>query len=256
MRQTHNGEVKFLQGDALEILPSIEEGSLDVIWTDPPYLLSNGGTTCVAGKRTSVNKGKWDASNGLESDLEFHTAWVQECARVLRKGGTIWVSGTVHVYPLIALAMLKANLTILNDIVWEKTNPPPNLGCRCFTHASEIILWASKGKGHTFNYETMKEINGGKQMRSVWRMAAASQREKAYGKHPTQKPVALVERCLIASSSPGDIVLDPFAGSGTTAVAASRLGLRSLNIEQDPEYLDLAYKRLTTVEQSLRLSAV
>lgn len=243
-------DIDLIKGNSLQILPGVEAETYDCIWTDPPYHLSNGGTTCIAGKRASVNKGKWDASAGLEQDLSFCTEWVKECARVLRKGGSMWVSGTIHVYPLVAVAMQRAGLTILNDIVWAKTNPPPNLGCRCFTHASEILLWAAKGRGHTFHYKKMRELNGHKQMKSVWQFPATSRKEKQCGKHPTQKPMALVERCLAASTNKGDCVLDPFAGSGTTGLVAHKLGLRATLIESNSEYVDLTYRRMQEVVSS------
>ena len=214
--------------DALEFLKSLHSDSVDCVWTDPPYLLSNDGVTCVAGKRVPVNKGEWDRSHGLELDHEFNRNWLAECYRVLKPSGTIWVTGTLHVYLSVGMAMLQNGFRILNDITWEKPNPPPNLGCRCFTHSTETILWATKApKGsksrYTFNYEEMREENGGKQMKSVWRIPTAGRDEKEFGKHPTQKPLALVDRCIRASTNKGDLVVDPFAGSGVTAVSALRL---------------------------------
>ena len=219
------------QTDAIAFLESLEPNSVDCIWTDPPYLLSNDGITCVAGKRVPVNKGEWDRSQGIERDHEFNLAWLAACHRVLKPAGTIWVTGTTHVYLSVGMAMLQLGFRILNDITWEKPNPPPNLGCRCFAHSTETILWATKApKGsphkHTFHYSAMKEENGGKQMKTVWRFTAPGKGEKLHGKHPTQKPVALIDRCLRASTNPGELVVDPFAGSGATAVAAQRLGLR------------------------------
>ena len=143
-------------------MSSIEDDSIDCIWTDPPYFLSNDGITCVAGKMVTVNKGEWDRSNGLENDHEFNRTWLAECHRILKPAGTIWVTGTVHVYLSVGMAMLQLGFRILNDIVWEKPNPPPNLGRRCFTHSTETILWATKAKKgsrhrHTFNYDIMRE---------------------------------------------------------------------------------------------------
>lgn len=223
--------------------------SVDCIWTDPPYLLSNDGTTCVAGKRVSVNKGEWDRSEGIENDHEFNLAWLAECYRVLKPSGTIWVTGTLHIYLSVGMAMMQLGFRILNDITWEKTNPPPNLGCRCFAHSTETILWATKApKGsrhkYTFHYQEMKAENGGKQMKSVWQFPAAGRTEKKLGKHPTQKPVALIERCLRASTNTDDLVLDPFAGSASTGIAALSLGRRFVGCDIDPEYADLARRRL------------
>jgi site-specific DNA-methyltransferase (adenine-specific) len=247
------------QTDAIAFLESLEPNSVDSIWTDPPYLLSNDGMTCVAGKRVPVNKGEWDRSQGIERDHEFNLAWLAACHRVLKPAGTIWVTGTAHVYLSVGMAMLQLGFRILNDITWEKPNPPPNLACRCFAHSTETILWATKApKGsphrHTFHYKTMKEENGGKQMKTVWRFTAPGKREKVYGKHPTQKPVALIDRCLRASTNPDDLVVDPFAGSGATAVVAHRLGRRFLVNDRYPEYAALTVRRIEGEGASLSLS--
>ena len=239
-------------GDGLEFMASLEPDSIDCIWTDPPYLLSNDGTSCIAGKRVKVNKGEWDRSQGIELDHEFNQAWLSECYRILKPTGTIWVSGTLHVYLSVGMAMMQLGFRILNDIIWEKPNPPPNLGCRCFTHSTEVVLWATKAKKgsrhrYTFNYDAMREENDGKQMKTVWRIPAAGKKEKVYGKHPTQKPVALIDRCLRASTNPGDSVLDPFAGSGATGVAALKLDRRFIGCEQEAEFAELTSRRLSSV---------
>ena len=244
-----DGESAAYCGDGLEFMAALPENSVDCIWTDPPYLLSNDGVTCVAGKRVSVNKGDWDRSGGIEQDHEFNLSWLRECYRILKPAGTIWVSGTYHIYLSVGMALMQLGFRILNDIVWEKNNPPPNLGCRCFAHSTETLLWATKAvKGgkhrYTFNYQEMKAENGGKQMQTVWRMAAAGKAEKRHGKHPTQKPLALIERCLRASTNPGDLVVDPFAGSFTTGVAALKLGRRFIGSELLEEYAELGANRL------------
>lgn len=237
---------RLYQGDTLEIMRSLPDDSVDCIWTDPPYNLSNDGITCIAGKMVKVNKGEWDRSRGAEMDHEFNKAWLAECRRLLKPNGAIWVSGTTHVYPSVAFAMQELGYRILNDIVWEKPAPPPNLGCRCFTHSTEIIFWAAKSKKsrYTFHYEDMKRENGDKQMKNLWRIKPPGADEKTFGKHPTQKPVALVARCLRASTSRGDLVFDPFAGSATTGVAALGLGRRFIGAEMNPEFVRLAAKRL------------
>lgn len=237
------------QADAFEAFREIKDGTIDCVWTDPPYFLSNDGFTCVAGKMVPVHKGDWDKSKGIEEDHEFNKKWLSECYRVLKPAGTIWVTGTHHVYLSVGHALMQLGFRILNDIVWEKPNPPPNLGTRTFTHSTEMLLWATKApKGskdkYTFNYDEMREENGGKQMKTVWRFQAPGTDEKKLGKHPTQKPVDLVARCLRASTNPGDLVLDPFMGSGTTGVAATRLERRFIGFEQDPKYVELAVTRL------------
>ena len=247
--QSADGGSRVFHGDSLEILPTLPDESVDCVWTDPPYLLSNDGITCVAGKMVKVNKGEWDRSRGVDLDHEFNRGWLAECHRLLKPGGTIWVSGTLHVYLSVGMAMQQIGYRILNDIVWEKPAPPPNLGCRCFTHASEMLLWATKAtKGskarHTFNYGAMKAENGGRQMKNIWRLSPPYGEEKRFGKHPTQKPVALIDRCLRASTNPGDLVVDLFAGSGSAGVAALRLGRRFIGIEREADYVAVAVERL------------
>jgi site-specific DNA-methyltransferase (adenine-specific) len=230
-------------------MDSLPSDSVDCIWTDPPYLLSNDGITCVAGRMVKVNKGEWDRSRGVDLDHEFNRTWLAACHRILKPSGAIWVSGTLHVYLSVGMAMQQLGFRILNDIIWEKPAPPPNLGCRCFTHATEILLWATKAKKggkdrHKFNYEAMKAENAGKQMKNVWRFSTPSAEEKQHGKHPTQKPLALIVRCLRATTDQGDLVFDPFAGSGSTGVAALRLGRAFLGCEQEKQYASLAAQRL------------
>ena len=239
--------------DRAEVMAQLPEGSIDCIWTDPPYLLSNDGTTCVAGRRVPVNKGEWDRSRGLAADHEFHREWLRACYRLLKPTGTIWVSGTLHVYLSVGMAMLEEGYRILNDIVWEKPNPPPNLACRFFTHATEMVLWATKaprGGRHryTFNYHAMREMNGGRQMKNVWRIVAAGKSEKTHGKHPTQKPVELIARCLLASTVADDIVFDPFVGTGATGVAALLLGRRFTGCEVERKFINIAVRRLVETD--------
>ena len=248
----HDNEhgVWIYHGNSLEFLDAIAakypEGRFDCIFADPPYFLSNGGITCHAGKMVKVDKGDWDKSRGPELNHEFNLEWLRRCQRVLKPNGTIWVSGTQHVIFSIGYAMQQLGFKILNDITWEKPNPPPNLSCRYFTHSTETILWAAKNEKskHCFNYDLMRQTNGGKQMKSVWRMTAPGGDEKTHGKHPTQKPVTLVERCILASTNEGDFVLDPFLGGGTTAVAAVRNARRCVGIEADSDHIALSMKRV------------
>ncbi len=251
--ESRNGQSRLYKGDSLELLAQLPEDSIDCIWTDPPYNLSNDGITCIAGRMVKVNKGEWDRSRGVDADHAINRAWLDACYRVLKPEGTIWVSGTIHVYLSVGFAMQQIGYRILNDIVWEKPAPPPNLGCRCFTHSTEILLWATKArKGkdrYTFNYETMKAENGDKQMKNVWRISTPSKEEKRYGKHPTQKPMELVARCLRASTNPGDLVLDPFAGSATTGVVALALGRRFIGCERENRYVQIGVRRLSEMLQ-------
>jgi len=237
--------IKIYQGDCLEILAAIPEGCVDLIFADPPYFLSNNGITCHAGKMVSVNKGDWDKSRGADANHEFNKTWLAACQRVLKPNGSIWVSGTSHVIHSVGFAMQQLGYKLLNDISWVKPNPPPNLSCRYFTHATETIIWAAKSKTskHTFDYKLMKEVNRGKQMKSVWEILPPAREEKSFGKHPAQKPVALLERILLASSNEGDLVLDPFAGSGTTLLAAFRLRRRAFGCDLEFESLNLSMRR-------------
>jgi DNA modification methylase len=334
--------VRLYHGNCLELLDAIAakypDGRFEAIFADPPYFLSNGGITCHAGKMVKVDKGDWDVSRGPELNHEFNTEWLRRCQRVLKPNGTIWVTGTHHVIFSIGYALQQLGFKILNDIAWEKPNPPPNLSCRYFTHSTETVLWAAKNEKskHVFNYQEMRRVTG-KQMKTVWRkeefltganrdsgdlrepekentpassaascsspeekvggpscskegfstganrdnrdlpeqkkenlsvssvtscskvfpeeeissclnpvwtIPAPSTREKSFGKHPTQKPVALVERCLLASTNEGDLVLDPFLGNGTTAVASLRLKRGCVGIELDLHHVEIAAKRV------------
>ncbi|MEK0450623.1 MAG: hypothetical protein RL088_2891 [Verrucomicrobiota bacterium] len=250
-RLAHSEKDAWLyHGNSLDVMDAIAEkfpeGRFDCIFADPPYFLSNGGVTCHAGKMVKVDKGDWDQSRGAEMNHQFNLEWLRRCQRLLKPNGTIWVSGTHHVIFSVGYAMQQLGFRILNDIVWEKPNPPPNLSCRCFTHSTETVLWAAKDEKskHVFNYDLMRRANGGKQMKTVWRMTAPSAAEKVHGKHPTQKPLALVERCLLAATNEGDYVLDPFLGGGTTAVAALRTGRKVLGIEADAAHVELCIRRV------------
>jgi site-specific DNA-methyltransferase (adenine-specific) len=248
--------LRLYQGDCLEILAAIPENSVDLVFADPPYFLSNGGITCHAGKMVSVHKGDWDKSRGADANHEFNRAWLAAAQRVLKPNGSIWVSGTAHVIHSVGFALQQLGFKLLNDISWVKPNPPPNLSCRYFTHATETIIWAAKDKKsrHTFNYKLMKETNRGKQMKSVWEIRPPESWEKRFGKHPTQKPVALLERILEASTNEGDLVLDPFAGSGTTLLAALRLRREAVGCELSAEFLTLSLRRLCSNLVQLQIS--
>jgi site-specific DNA-methyltransferase (adenine-specific) len=252
--------IRLYHGDCLELLPLIPESTVDLIFADPPYFLSNGGITCHAGRMVSVNKGDWDKSKGPDANHEFNRAWLAACQRVLKPNGSLWVSGTAHVIHSVGFAMQQLGFKLLNDISWVKPNPPPNLSCRYFTHATETIIWAARDKKsrHTFNYKLMKETNRGKQMKSVWEFKPPEKWEKKFGKHPTQKPVVLLERILLASSNEGDLVLDPFSGSGTTVLAALKLRRAAVGLEFSYDFLRLTTQRLSSelVRVTLSLSTI
>lgn len=233
--------------DTFEALEKIKPNCIDMIFADPPYFLSNDGISCSGGKAVSVNKGEWDKIGTFEEKHRFNRGWLKLCKRVLKPNGTIWVSGTMHNIYSVGMALEQEGYKIINNITWQKTNPPPNLACRCFTHSTETVLWAQKNEPksrHYFNYALMKELNGGKQMKDVWTGALTSSREKTYGKHPTQKPLYLLERIILASTQENDIVLDPFCGSSTTGVACKRLKRFYIGIDNNQEYIELSRERL------------
>jgi len=247
--------------DCLEILSRISENSIDMIFADPPYMLSNNGFTCQNGRMVNVNKGKWDKSKSFEEDTKFHDTWIMACRRVLKPEGTIWVSGTYHSIYQCGYLLQKNNFHILNDIAWFKPNASPNLSCRFFTASHETIIWARKDKKakHTFNYDMMK--NGlfpedkmkkeNTQMRSVWSIPTPKNGEKEFGRHPTQKPMDLLLRIIKASTNSGDIILDPFNGGGTTGVASLLVGNRYyIGTEIDANYCQLTVERLLQAEKS------
>jgi site-specific DNA-methyltransferase (adenine-specific) len=255
-----NDNFELYLGDCVNIIKKIPKNSVDVIFADPPYNLSNGGFTCHAGKRVSVNKGKWDISRGIQDDFNFHLSWIKACKRVLKENGTLWVSGTYHSIYRCGYALELAGFTILNDICWFKPNAPPNLSTRYFTASHEILLWARKkeeGVKHKFNYKLMKEGNWkedfikkpNKQMRSVWSILAPKPEEKKYGKHPTQKPFELLKRVVLSSSNEGDIILDPFTGSSTTGLISYKYNRKFIGIDTEMAFLDLSIKRF----QDLRI---
>lgn len=234
-------------GDCIEIMSQIAKGKFrfDMVFADPPYFLSNGGISVQSGKKVCVDKGDWDKSQGAEQDLAFTQAWLEAVRKVLKPSGTVWISGTYHNIFQVAHCLTELDYKILNVITWQKTNPPPNLSCRYFTYSTEFIIWARREKKvpHFYNYELMKIINGGEQMRDVWSMPAIGRWEKSFGKHPTQKPLPLLCRILLAATNERDWVLDPFTGSSTTGIACSLLNRRFLGIDKEREFLDLSIKR-------------
>jgi site-specific DNA-methyltransferase (adenine-specific) len=246
--------VKLFHGDCLDILKEIQTNSVDLIFADPPYFLSNGGITCKAGKMVLVNKADWDKSKGFENDFNFNRKWINLCREVLKDNGCIWVSGTMHNIYQIGFSLQSSNFHLLNEISWFKPNAPPNLSCKYFAHSHETVLWARKSKNnsHKFNYDEMKNIDDrispkGRQMRSVWNIPLTPKWEKIYGRHPTQKPLELIRRIILSNSMRGDLVLDPFSGSGTTGVMAKKLGRNYLGIDIEKDYLDLSIKRIEAV---------
>jgi site-specific DNA-methyltransferase (adenine-specific) len=239
----------LLQGDTMDLLPKLEH-KFDMVFADPPYFLSNNGMSIQSGQIVSVNKGKWDKSEGFEYINDFNRNWLTLARDKMKDNATIWISGTYHNIFSIGQILQELDFKILNVITWEKNNPPPNFSCRFFTHSTELIIWARKKEKvpHYYNYELMKQLNGDKQMKDVWKLPAIAPWEKSCNKHPTQKPLAVLTRLILASTKPNAWILDPFAGSSTTGIAANLLNRRYLGIDQEEEFLEISKNRKLEIE--------
>lgn len=240
----------LLHGDCIELLKQFDF-KFDMIFADPPYFLSNGGISIQSGKVVCVDKGDWDKGGTTEHIDSFNRAWISECRNKLKDNGTIWISGTYHNIFSIAQILSELDFKILNVITWAKTNPPPNISCRYFTHSTEFIIWARKSAKvpHCYNYNVMKLINNNKQMTDVWHMPAIAPWEKSCGKHPTQKPLAVLSRIILASTDRGAWILDPFTGSSTTGIAANLIGRRFLGIDKEEDFLIISRNRKKGIER-------
>ena len=243
---------KLIYNDIFKAIKKFEDKSIDMIFADPPYFLSGNGITCSGGKMVSVNKGDWDRTLTQEDKHIFNKKWIRECYRILKDTGTIWISGTLHNIYSIGMALEEEGFKILNNITWQKTNPPPNLACKTFTHSTETILWARKdlkNVKYTFNYDVMKQMNGNKQMKDVWTTSLTKPSEKKQGKHPTQKPLEILDKIILASTKENDLILDPFCGSSTTGISAVKLNRKYIGIDNKKEYLDLSIRRYEELEE-------
>lgn len=247
--QSPSSDFTLIQGDCIEMMAKFSF-AFDMIFADPPYFLSNGGISYQSGKVVCVDKGDWDKGKSPEEMHEFNYKWLKFCREKLKDNGTIWISGTYHNIFSVANCLTELGYKILNVVTWAKTNPPPNISCRYFTYSTEFIIWARKEVKvpHYYNYELMKKLNDGKQMTDVWRLPAIARWEKSCGKHPTQKPLALLTRIILASTKPGAWILDPFSGSSTTGIAANLVGRRFLGIEKEKAYLDMSIARRKELE--------
>lgn len=241
----------LLHGDTMELLPQFEH-KFDMVFADPPYFLSNNGLSIQNGQIVSVNKGNWDKSHGFDYINEFNRKWLSLVRDKMKDDATIWISGTMHNIFSVGQILTELGFKILNVITWEKTNPPPNFSCRYFTHSAEQIIWARKHEKvpHYFNYELMKQLNGDKQMKDVWKLPAIAPWEKSCGKHPTQKPLAVLTRIILASTKTNAWILDPFAGSSTTGIAANLSNRRYLGIDQEKQFLNISKNRKLEIENT------
>ena len=242
---------KILNGDSLKELKKIPSESFDLIFADPPYNLQLRNQL-VRPDRSRVNavNDKWDQFESFSTYDDFTTKWLQECRRILKKNGSIWVIGSYHNIFRVGVKIQDLGFWILNDVIWNKNNPMPNFRGTRFTNAHETLIWASKDKNskYTFNYQSLKCLNDGLQMRSTWNLPICNGKERLKDKgkkvHSTQKPEALLYRILLASTNKNDLVLDPFLGSGTTAVVAKKLGRIFYGIEKEKKYFEAANKRI------------
>ncbi len=247
--RTANHTFTLLHGNSIELLQQFDF-KFDMIFADPPYFLSNGGISIQSGKIVCVDKGEWDKGGTPEIINSFNREWLKLCREKLKENGTIWISGTYHNIFSVANQLSELDYKILNVITWAKTNPPPNISCRYFTFSTEFIIWARKTNKipHYYNYALMKRINNGKQMTDVWHLPAIAKWEKSCGKHPTQKPLALLTRIILSSTQKGAWILDPFTGSSTTGIAANLLQRKFLGIDKEENYLALSKERRMEIE--------
>lgn len=248
----------LFHGDCIQIMKNLEESSIDMIFADPPYFLSDGSITCKSGHMVSVKKDDWDLAEDLNKKIEFHREWISSCKRLLKPEGIIWISGTYHSIYICGSELQKQNFRIINEIIWYKPNASPNLSQKCFTASHETLIWAIKEpkQNQFFNYELAKNGTWGKdklkvpykQMRSVWSIPTPSAKEKKYGNHPTQKPLALLDRIIKITTKDNYLILDPFNGSGTTGIAAYSNRRNYIGIDINKDYLDITIKRFSATK--------
>jgi modification methylase len=244
------------EGDCIEVLKTLPDRSVDLVFADPPYNLQLGGELLRPdNSKVDAVDDEWDQFASFEAYDAFCRAWLAECRRVLKDDGALWVIGSYHNVFRLGAAIQDLGFWILNDVIWRKSNPMPNFKGTRFSNAHETLIWAARSRGqkrYTFNYDALKAFNEDVQMRSDWHLALCTGEERLKDEegrkaHPTQKPEALLHRVLLACSRPGDVVLDPFFGTGTTGAAARRLGRRFVGIERDPGYAALARERIAKV---------
>ena len=250
--QTGNKEFVLYHGDTMELIGNICK-QVDMIFADPPYFLSKNISTRINGTWRTFEKGEWDRVRSQDDINAFNRKWLSECRNVLKEDGTIFVTGTYHNIFSVATCMVELGYKILNIIVWQKSDAKPTLSRNYFNFTTEYIVWARKNEkiSHFFNCDLMEQLNGGVRMSDVWRIPFLSSWELKCGKHPTQKPLGLLKRIILASTHEGDTILDPFAGSCTTGIAANLLGRNFIGIDQDADYLMYGIRRKQEIDNPL-----
>lgn len=251
--QSSDNQFYLYQGDTIQVMCQLDQ-QVDMIFADPPYFLSNGGKKIQGTQMVSVDKGSWDKLDSLEQINSFNRKWIDACKALLKDNGTIWVCGTFHNIYSVEMCLKEAGFQIINIITWQKSDPTPTWGDLHFNFSSEYIIWARKNpkSRHYFNFELMKQMNGGVLMPDVWKLPTVGMWEKTCGKHPTQKPLRLLYRIILASTQIGETILDPFAGSCTTGIAANLLDRKFIGIDQSEEYLNLGIRRKTEINNPIR----
>ena len=242
--QSPDADFCLYKGDSANV-DTMGEQKFDMIFADPPYSLSKGKGICINGTWKSFEKGEWDRAIPLEKINEFNKRWLSECRRILKDDGTIWVCGSYHNIFSVATCLVELGYKILNIIVWQKSNPKPTLSTQYFDFSAEYIVWARKttSKPHYFNCDLMMQLNGGRRMQDVWHIPIVAQWEMKWGKHPTQKPLRLLYRIILASTKTGDRIFDPFAGSCTTGIAANLLDRKFVGVDLSEQYLNVGKSR-------------
>lgn len=250
--QTGNNNFVLIQGDTMQELTRIQ-GKFDMIFADPPYFISGGGKTIRGEKVVVAYFGDWDKIRPDKEKDVFNYQWLSLCREKLKDDGTIWVSGSFHNIFSVARCLTDLGYKILNVITWQKTDPPPSLTGTRFNFSTEFIVWAAKSSNSNYylNFKLMQQLNGGKQMSDVWKIPSVANWEKRCGKHPTQKPLRLLYRIILATTKQGDTILDPFAGSCTTGIAANLLNRNFVGIEQDSYYVKLGHRRRIEIKDPI-----
>ena len=251
--QSSDNQFYLYQGDTIQVMRQLDL-QVDVIFADPPYFLSNGGKKIQGRQMVSVDKGSWDKLDSLEQINSFNRKWIDACRTLLKDNGTIWVCGTFHNIYSVEMCLKESGFQIINIITWQKSDPTPTWGDLHFNFSSEYIIWARKNpkSRHYFNFELMKQMNGGVLMPDVWKLPTVGMWEKTCGKHPTQKPLRLLYRIILASTQIGETILDPFAGSCTTGIAANLLDRKFIGIDQSEDYLNMGVRRKNEINNPIR----